>query len=782
MATLVPRWKFNFHVADTSGESLRKVLPSLLLDMFKPNSKSMKKPEDFSMAGSKFQYDESGGTFFYFLLSFLALVLIPNRLTLNEPLKKWKVRLTKGLIVFGWIAFLATAYKVSHLERDYVDWNPYDILQVDQGATQAEIKRAYRKLSLLYHPDKDTGDAKKFLQLTKAHAALTDEDARRNWEMYGNPDGPGATSFGIALPSWIVEKENSFWVLGLYALVFMVALPVIVGLWWRRSIKFGGDKVLLETTKLYYYFINKTPRMALKRVLTIIAGSFEFDKSHNSEIIERPTDNIELPLLIKQYTNFGKSKEPCISYPYSVKARAILFAHLSRIELSVNTLEQDRLYIVKKCPYLINELVQCVARLTQLFLSGHTPSMPPLETIESCMKLCPMIVQALWEKKHSFLQLPHIYEGTLKHFHRKSRSVNRLRDFVKYSYEDRRDMLRILSQEQFDDVMNVCAQMPFVELEVKTEVLGDNMSTVISCGATVTVTVKMTRKPLLSEDAKQQIRDDDDYDKGNSEEETEEQSESKAADKVTPASVSTAAKKKPVWQKQKKKGKVTKSKKKVKQQVMVKKGSQTETKPEASKESKETVKSKTRTDKEDSESCDEDKDDTSSKASEDGKDSEVSDDDDESWRRLQAKLSNKEKVAESKSRVSHTVHCPFFSEEKQEYWWLYIVDLKHCLILTSPCYVTDLVDEKEMTLQVIAPEKVGVYHYTVYLRSDSYIDGDFRNSFKLDVKAAEKEEEPEYGISDEEKDESEKEDSTGLMTDEDDTSEDSEDDDDNRSK
>lgn len=35
-------------------------------------------------------------------------------------------------------------------------------------------------------------------------------------------------SFGIALPSWIVEKENSVWVLGLYALIFMVALPIVV--------------------------------------------------------------------------------------------------------------------------------------------------------------------------------------------------------------------------------------------------------------------------------------------------------------------------------------------------------------------------------------------------------------------------------------------------------------------------------------------------------------------------------------------------------------------------
>lgn len=50
-------------------------------------------------------------------------------------------------------------------------------------------------------------------------------------------------SFGIALPSWIVEKENSVWVLGLYALVFMVAMPTVVGMWWYRSIRYTGDQV-----------------------------------------------------------------------------------------------------------------------------------------------------------------------------------------------------------------------------------------------------------------------------------------------------------------------------------------------------------------------------------------------------------------------------------------------------------------------------------------------------------------------------------------------------------
>lgn len=108
------------------------------------------------------------------------------------------------------------------------NFDPYEILKISPGASQAEIKKSYRKLSLILHPDKETGDEKEFMKLSKAYQALTDEEARKNWEKYGNPDGPGAMSFGIALPSWIVEKENSVWVLGLYALVFMVALPIVV--------------------------------------------------------------------------------------------------------------------------------------------------------------------------------------------------------------------------------------------------------------------------------------------------------------------------------------------------------------------------------------------------------------------------------------------------------------------------------------------------------------------------------------------------------------------------
>lgn len=77
------------------------------------------------------------------------------------------------------------------------------------------------------HPDKG-GDAKKFEELAKAYQALTDEETKKNWIEYGNPDGPGVTQFGIALPKWIIDGKNSYIVLGAYILVFMVIMPIIV--------------------------------------------------------------------------------------------------------------------------------------------------------------------------------------------------------------------------------------------------------------------------------------------------------------------------------------------------------------------------------------------------------------------------------------------------------------------------------------------------------------------------------------------------------------------------
>ena len=247
-------------------------------------------------------------------------------------------------IILGWALFFYVAYKTSQYDYELANFDPYEILQVEPGSSAAVIKSSYRKLSLIHHPDKETGDEKAFMKLTKAYQVTN----RRNWEMYGNPDGPGAISFGIALPSWIVEKENSIWVLGLYALLFMVALPVSVGTWWYRSIRYSGDQVLLDTTQMYYYFFHKTPHMAIKRVLMILGASAEFHRRNNQDILERPSDNLEVPQLMKRLPQLNeKNKERPLCFIYSIKARSLLHAHLTRLDLPKSTLEEDRQAVVR---------------------------------------------------------------------------------------------------------------------------------------------------------------------------------------------------------------------------------------------------------------------------------------------------------------------------------------------------------------------------------------------------------------------------------------------------
>lgn len=71
------------------------------------------------------------------------------------------------------------------------------------------------------------------------------------------------------------------------------------------------------------------------------------------------------------------------------------------------------------------------------------------------------------------------------------------------------------------------------------------------------------------------------------------------------------------------------------------------------------------------------------------------------WERFQKKINKRDKVLEGRSKQSHSVHCPYFPIDKQEYWWTYICDRKSKTLLTAPYHVTSLVDSEEFQLKVI---------------------------------------------------------------------------------
>jgi len=68
----------------------------------------------------------------------------------------------------------------------------------------------------------------KFVELTKAYKALTDEVTRENLAKYGNPDGPQQREDKIAIPQWVVEGKNNVWILGAYGLMLGGVIPFAV--------------------------------------------------------------------------------------------------------------------------------------------------------------------------------------------------------------------------------------------------------------------------------------------------------------------------------------------------------------------------------------------------------------------------------------------------------------------------------------------------------------------------------------------------------------------------
>ena len=83
-------------------------------------------------------------------------------------------------------------------KRDY-----YEVLGVQRGASADEIKKAYRKAAIQYHPDKNPGDKEaeaKFKELNEAYQVLTDPQKRGAYDRFGHAafeqGGGGGGGFG----------------------------------------------------------------------------------------------------------------------------------------------------------------------------------------------------------------------------------------------------------------------------------------------------------------------------------------------------------------------------------------------------------------------------------------------------------------------------------------------------------------------------------------------------------------------------------------------------------
>lgn len=405
-----------------------------------------------------FTYDSEGLVTLYFILTISGFVLIPvtyafwprakddeeqrlEKLRQIHVDSKWfhkKVQdrrqkssplFVKAILGLLWAIFAMYVYKAMQIEVVRPDWSPYEELAVAKDADKKVIKKAYRTLSIKFHPDKcdteefgEDGCNERFMLVKQAYEILKDDEKRIVWDETGDTGEVHSMQLGLALPEWIVKKENAPFVLGCYVLMFMIILPTVVGRWWYKSIKFNTDSILLSTSNMFQYFIYRSPTMQFKRLLQILTSANEFDRNHNKEIKLRHSDSVLMPRLIQQLPADNSAKQQNnmpMNRSYSIKARSLVLAHLHGLELEDATLQEDQDIVLSKCTMLIYSMIQTMGEFVQFHQMGKLKKAPSIATIDQTMKLSALLVQGIKDGQNPIFQLPYLNDRNLSYLQKK---------------------------------------------------------------------------------------------------------------------------------------------------------------------------------------------------------------------------------------------------------------------------------------------------------------------------------------------------------------------------
>mmetsp|Transcript_25142 Transcript_25142/g.47268 ORF Transcript_25142/g.47268 Transcript_25142/m.47268 type:complete len:609 (+) Transcript_25142:262-2088(+) len=367
------------------------------------------------------QYDNSA--FYYFLLSSLTLYLLPSYLYIfktvvtvffkkeeyNEPRtskekekieriklnkKKESVLTSKSFLInlaitlVLTIVFILLASSLSS-DSEIMSFDPYEILSIDRSATTKDIKSAYRKKSLKYHPDKNpdnpTAQAT-FMLIAKAYEALTDPVAKSNWEKFGNPDGKQSLEISIGLPTFLLSAEWRSIILLTYLFSMVVLLPTVVWYYYNDSSKYGEMGIMYKTWGWLNHSL--TGQSEARTVPEVLAGCAEFHEMVMPKDIEGEKAKMaELQQQVRE-----SMIRPRYNHVLVVKGNMLLHSHVLRLPLSPEY-EAQRLAIVKGSPLLLKAMVE------------HSHQKMWLKTATEVIKFSQFLVQALWINDSPMQQL-----------------------------------------------------------------------------------------------------------------------------------------------------------------------------------------------------------------------------------------------------------------------------------------------------------------------------------------------------------------------------------------
>lgn len=455
---------------------------------------------------TEYNYDDQGQFFPFFFVTIAGLVTIPVTYSLLRPSKELentasriessyepehadliegqrrrqrrRERKMKRMIVaaMGWAFMGLMIYLMSVTARSQPKiWDPYEILNLPMSATEKEVEKKYRRLSLTMHPDKAEPDVSKnetsetvnerWVEVIKAYKSLTDEEVRNNFQMYGNPDGKQSTSFGIALPQFLVSESNGKYILLVYGALLGVLLPYLVGKWWYGSQKMTKEKVLI--TSAGNMFKEFSERIDKNGVISVLSSGAEYRDILNGhkadtgsgQLEKRILAENESSLLSSSMTQKDRQRVQDLDDGLRRKTLALLWAYLGRVELDDATLNDEK-YALAPTAYQLNEAFTTIA----LSYSHTAPVLAAYATSQS-------LIQAIPADSPPLLQLPYFTLPIIKKIEEAAlieakRSLT-VQAFMDFPEQRRRELSSSagLSPRQYETAVGVAKQLPRLVIE-----------------------------------------------------------------------------------------------------------------------------------------------------------------------------------------------------------------------------------------------------------------------------------------------------------------------------
>ncbi|RWR75727.1 DnaJ domain-containing protein [Cinnamomum micranthum f. kanehirae] len=390
-------------------------------------------------------------------------------------------------LVLLWVVMVFLVYYIKQMSREGQPFEPFSILGLETGASDSEIKKAYRRLSIQYHPDKnpDPEAHKYFVEfISKAYQALTDPTSRENFVKYGHPDGRQGFQMGIALPQFLLNIDGpsgGLLLLGIVGVCILLPLMMAV-IYLSRSSKYTGNYVMHQTLLAYYYSMK--PSLAPSKVMAVFIKAAEYmeipvrrsddEPLHRLFMVVRSELNLDLKNIKQEQAKFWKQ------HPALVKTELLILAQLTRESATLSSaLEGDFKHVLELAPRLLEELMKMavIPRNPQ----GHgwlRPAIGVIELSQSIIQAVPLSARKAAGGSADgiapFLQLPHFSEAVVKKISRKK--VRTFQDLQDMTPQERAELLTRtagFSSAEVLDVEVVLEMMPSITTEVTCETEGE---------------------------------------------------------------------------------------------------------------------------------------------------------------------------------------------------------------------------------------------------------------------------------------------------------------------